>query len=267
MTCALIITTYNWKEALELVLLSALNQSELPEEIIIADDGSRNDTKELIENFAKNSSVPIIHSWQEDEGFRAASSRNKAIAKAKSNYIVLIDGDMILHKDFIKEHKLHAKEKQFIQGSRVLIQKEKSKTLIQDKKYSISPFDSGIKNRKNTIHNKTLSSIFSKNKNSLAGIKTCNMSFFKADCFDINGFNEDFIGWGREDSEFVVRLLNNGIKRKNIKFNCIAYHIWHNENPRANLTKNDALLKKSIDENLKYCQNGIKKYLGENSEY
>jgi len=266
MTSSLIITTYNWKEALELVLLSALDQSELPEEIIIADDGSREDTKELINSIFKNSPVPIRHSWQTDDGFRAASSRNKAIAKAKNGYIILIDGDMILHKDFIKEHKLHAKKGFFIQGSRVLIEKVKSKKLLNKKRYKICSFENGLKNRQNTIHNTSLSKLFSTQKNSLEGIKTCNMSFFKADCLHINGFNEDFIGWGREDSEFVVRLLNSGIKRKNIKFNCLAYHIWHTENSRKSLEKNDTLLTYAMEHNLSWCTNGINKYLGEISE-
>jgi len=267
MTSSLIITTYNWKEALELVLLSALEQSELPEEIIVADDGSRIDTKELVLAYKKDAPIPIIHTWQEDNGFRAASSRNKAVAKAKGQYIILIDGDMILHKDFIKEHKLHAKKGFFIQGSRVLIEKEKSTKLLNKKRYEIYSFESGLKNRKNTIHSKSLSKLFSTQKNSLEGIKTCNMSFFKNDCIKVNGFNEDFVGWGREDSEFIVRMLNNKIQRKNIKFNCIAYHIWHDENTREYLSKNNSLLQKAIDENLVYCNNGIDKYLGENSEY
>jgi len=88
-----------------------------------------------------------------------------------------------------------------------------------------------------------LSSIFSNKNNNLRGIKTCNMSFFKEDCLKVNGFNGDFIGWGREDSEFVVRLLNSGVHRQNIKFNCIAYHIWHSENTRESLKVNDETLK------------------------
>ena len=127
MTCSLIITTYNWKEALELVLLSALNQSELPDEIIIADDGSNEDTKKLVDIFIQNSKIPIIYSWQEDDGFQAAKSRNKAISKAKGNYIIIIDGDIILHKDFVKEHKKNGKQNYFIQGGRVLLMSKRVK--------------------------------------------------------------------------------------------------------------------------------------------
>lgn len=260
MTCSLIITTYNWKEALELVLISALNQSELADEIIIADDGSCEDTKQLIENFSQNSAISITHSWQEDDGFRVAQSRNKAIKKASSDYIILIDGDIILHKDFIKEHKQNAKENYFIQGSRVLMNEQKSQDILNNKQTNFSFFDDGLENRKNAIHCKILSSVFSNKKDNLKGIKTCNMSFFREDYLKVNGFNEDFVGWGREDSEFVVRLLNSGIHRQNIKFNCIAYHIWHSENTRESLKVNDEILKNSIKNRLKWCANGINKY-------
>ena len=120
MRCSLIITTYNWKEALELVLLSALSQSISPDEIIIADDGSRDDTKQLIENYIKKSDIPIIHSWQEDNGFRAAQSRNKAISKSSYEYIILIDGDIILEQNFIRDHKRFAKKGFFSQGGRAV---------------------------------------------------------------------------------------------------------------------------------------------------
>ena len=104
MDCSLIITTYNWEKALELVILSSIRQSYLPVEIIVADDGSTDDTRKLIKSFCNKSPIPIIHSWQKDKGFRAAKSRNKAISKAIGDYIILIDGDMILHKDFVRDH-------------------------------------------------------------------------------------------------------------------------------------------------------------------
>ena len=105
MRVSLIITTYNRPDALMLVLQSIANQTKLPEEVIIADDGSDNNTKELITNFQESSSFNIVHSWQEDKGFRAANSRNKAIAISNFEYIVLVDGDMILHPKFIQDQK------------------------------------------------------------------------------------------------------------------------------------------------------------------
>ncbi len=268
MTCSLIITTYNWEKALYHVLLSCSTQSVLPEEIIIADDGSLDKTKTLIEQFAKeHPTLTIIHSWQKDLGFRAAMSRNKAIAKASGTYIILIDGDMCLHQNFIKDHLSFAKKGFFSQGTRVLIKNKTTQKIFDSKKLSLNFFSRGISNRKNTIHSHFLSSLFSMQKNNLKGIKTCNLAFFKEDCIAINGFNEDFIGWGREDSEFAERLLNSGIKRQDIKFNAIAYHLYHHENTRASLPQNDAILKHTIEKKLAWCDNGIDKYLkGLNNE-
>ena len=104
MRVSLIITTYNRPDALLLVLRSIELQTSTPNEVIIADDGSGDDTKETIRAFQKTSDLNIIHSWQKDSGFRAAKSRNKAIAKSSNDYIILIDGDMILHPKFIQDH-------------------------------------------------------------------------------------------------------------------------------------------------------------------
>ena len=117
------------------------------------------------------------------------------------------------------------------------------------------------KNRKNSIHSGLLSKIFSKKRNHLRGIKSCNMAFYKQDCIDINGFNNEFEGWGREDSEFVVRLFNTGINRKSLRFNAIQYHLWHKEIDRTSLDFNNQLLQNSIKNKLKVCKKGINKYI------
>jgi len=263
MTCSLIITTYNWKEALELVLLSACNQSLPPSEIIIADDGSREDTKKLINEVAHNTTIPIIHSWQEDEGFRAAQSRNKAIAKAGAEYIIVVDGDIILHKDFIKDHMKFSQKDHFVQGIRAKLNQEKSEEIIKSKQFRFAPFEAGIKNKRNSIKLSLLSKIFSGKRyfNKLAMLQTCNMAFFRKDCILVNGFNEDFIGWGKEDSEFGYRLLSAGIKRMDLRFAAIGYHIHHEGNSRDMLEENIRIFQNTVDNKLCECKNGIRKYL------
>ena len=87
------------------------------------------------------------------------------------------------------------------------------------------------------------------------------MAFFKKDCININGFNNDFEGWGKEDSEFIVRLLNSGINRKNLRFNALQFHLWHNENARASLKQNEIIFNEAIDNKTKWCDNGINQYL------
>ena len=257
MKLTLIITTYNWPESLLLVIESIKRQTILPDEVIIADDGSNSSTKDLINDFKKNSELKIIHSWQKDIGFRAARSRNNAILKSTGEYIVLIDGDTILHCDFIKDHIMNAEPGNFVQGKRSLISKKQTNKALIEKKINFSFFSFGLKNRKNSIHSNLLSSIFSNDKNHLRGIKSCNMAFYKKDCLNVNGFNNEFEGWGREDSEFAVRLINSGVKRKSVRFNAIQFHLWHNENSRISLKRNDTMLGDAINNRIHWCENGI----------
>ena len=261
MRVSLIITTYNWPESLFLVLKSVENQKIVPEEIIIADDGSTVETKEMIGKFRRESELNIIHSWHEDIGFRAAKARNKAIAKSSGDYIVLIDGDIILHPKFIQDHVKNAKFGYFIQGSRVLLTQDITEQLIISQKISFSFFSRGIQSRKNAIHSNFLSKIFSTNRNSLRGTRCCNIAFFRQDCINVNGFNNEFEGWGREDSEFVVRLLNTGLNRKNVRFNAVQYHLWHKDTDRSHLDSNDQIMQNSIENKLKVCKKGINKYI------
>jgi glycosyltransferase involved in cell wall biosynthesis len=257
MKITLIITTYNWPESLSLVIKSIRRQTVHPDEIIVADDGSKDETKDLITYINDNFEMNIIHSWQNDNGFRAARSRNKAIFKASGDYIILIDGDVILHPNFIKDHIDKAEKGFFVQGSRALISEDETKKVIKTTEINFSVFSSKMKNRKNAIYSNFLSLLFSTKKNHLRGIKSCNMAFYKKDCVKINGFNNDFEGWGREDTEFVVRLINAGIKRKTIRFNMIQFHLWHKENLRISLKKNNAILDDAINNQIQCCKNGI----------
>ena len=257
MQISLIITTYNWKEALELSLNSALNQTIKPNEIIIADDGSTDDTLELITKITQKTDIKIIHSWQEDNGFRLAGSRNLAIKKSSFEYIIIIDGDMILDKDFIKNHLDIAEKNCYIQGSRVLLNDTISKNFLKSKNFKKPKVLSNqIKNNENSIKNFFLSKFISyKKSQNFKGVRGCNFAFFKQDFIKVNGFNEDFITWGREDSELIARLYNIGIQRKNLKFGGIQYHLFHNES-NSN-SKNDKILAKTKAEKLIWCSNGL----------
>jgi len=259
MTVSLIITTYNWPEALNVVLKSALKQSRFPDEVIVADDGSGIATAECIEEMGKTTSVPIHHVWQEDKGFRAASARNKAIRASNCDYLVLIDGDMLLHEKFIEDHLACAQKDTFMQGSRVLLTEEKTADVLSlpENVFRFSFFEKGLKNRKNTIYSRVLCKLFSKQKKGIRGIKTCNFALYREDAYRVNGFNECFVGWGREDSEFVVRLMNAGIARKDVKFSAIAYHLYHRENTRDSLPLNDKMLQEAILEKKRWCTKGL----------
>ena len=261
MRISLIVTTYNRPDALLLVLKSIQCQSMQPFEVIIADDGSNNKTKDLVFDFLSKTKLNLKYSFQEDLGFRAARSRNKAISIASGDYIILIDGDMILHSEFIKDHAINSEPGFFIQGSRVLLTRDMTKYVVNSQRLIFHFFGRGLNNRLNSIHSNFLSRIFSIKRNYLKGIKTCNMSFFRKDCVSVNGFNNEFEGWGREDSEFVARLFHKGINRNTLKFSAIQFHLWHNEDNRELLKNNNQLLQKTLDGELKWCESGMDSFL------
>ncbi|WP_249961838.1 glycosyltransferase family 2 protein [Histophilus somni] len=265
LTTALIITTYNRPDALEAVLVSVLAQSLLPNEVIIADDGSTEDTKELIQKYQAIFPIPLKHVWQPDTGFRLAESRNKALSLVESEYVITIDGDMVLHPQFISDHCKAAEKNVFVGGGRILLTKDKTTALLQSsEQYSpLKWYEKGLETRVEkrlmALHIPFLSEFIQRTKrvHYYKGIRGCNMAFFLSDALEINGFNNDFVGWGREDSEFVARFFNNGGKRKNIKFAAIAYHLWHPEEDREALPVNDELLKRAIEDKLVFCSNGL----------
>ena len=261
MKVSLIITTYNWKEALELSLLSGLNQKEKPVEIVVADDGSRSDTGKMIAAIAAQSPIPVIHSWQEDKGFRLSASRNKAIAKTSGDYIVLIDGDIIMEEHFIADHIHFAQRGCFAQGTRVLLKEGLSEEVLARKKMPETLCKKGVENRKNCLRSAFLSRLISFKNRGMNGVRTCNFAFWREDALAVNGFNEDFIGWGREDSEFTARLLNYGLMRRSVKFNALAYHLYHSRNDRSHLPENDRLLEETIEQKRIWCEKGVNAYL------
>ncbi len=261
MKCSLIICTYNWPEALKMVLLSALEQSVVPNEIIIADDGSEKSTEIVIREFAKKTSIPLVHSWQKDEGCRIPHSRNRAISKSKFEYIIMIDGDTVLHEDFIKDHKKFGQKGFYIQGSRVLLQPKFTFNILSKGKFKKPVFfQKHAKNKINMLRIPILAKIMSQFKSqNINRIRGCNYSIFKEDIISVNGFSEEIKTWGREDSEFVQRLFNKGTYKLNLKFSGIQYHLYHIE--REHNKTNDDILKDTIQKNIVWCKIGIDRYL------
>ena len=261
MNCSLIICTYNWPEALSLVLSSVASQSTLPNEVIIADDGSDESTARVIKKISTKISIPIIHSWQEDIGCRIPHSRNRAISKSSYEYIIMVDGDTVLHEDFVKDHKRFAQEGIYIQGSRVLLQSKFSNTLIKNSLFIKPSVNSNhAKNKINMLRLPFLTKLMSYFKNqNINRIRGCNFSIFKNDIIKVNGFNEGITTWGREDSEFVQRLFNTGVHKQHLKFSGIQYHLYHKE--RSHNNTNNKILEAAIKNNISWCRLGLDRYI------
>lgn len=263
MKTTLIVTTYNRPDALEAVLKSIQHQTVMPDEVIVADDGSRDDTRQLVERFMHDFPTKLLHCWHEDRGFRLSEIRNKAILQSSGDYIIMVDGDMVLNHNFVRDHIMLARPNQFIQGSRVLMSQQLTDDFLhKNKAVKLSWYTKGIKNRLNAMSVKGLMKCVSKHygPKGIESVRGCNMSYWKADVEKVNGFNQDFVGWGREDSEFVVRMLNNGYQRINAKFGCVGFHLWHPENKRSDeeLAENDKRLAEALKNKVMTCKNGLK---------
>lgn len=257
----LLISTYNWEDALRLCLSSASIQTVAPSEIVIADDGSREETRKLIDEFRTILKVPIVHVWQEDNGFRLAAIRNKAIAQATGDYIIQIDGDVIMERHFIQDHIELMEKGSFICGSRTKLGQIVTSRLI--KEVSLKPNVSELTASfvLNSFRSKTLRSfLINRYAKTISHMRGCNMAFWRDEFIAVNGYNEDLREWGHEDTELVYRLYFSGVNKKSLKMGGIVYHLWHKEASRNNLKAHLSILNSVKKNQTKWCDNGIDKY-------
>lgn len=257
---SLIITTYNNPRYLGKVIESVLVQSRLPGEVLIADDGSTQETADLVRMFASRASFPVHHVWHEDKGFRAAKIRNEAVRRSAGDYIILLDGDCVAGCRFVEDHAALSETGCFVQGKRILVSRQ-----------AVAHFDHAsanspgrllvlsLKRQISNIHHLPRLPRYKSSRNRiLRNIKSCNMAFFRKDIFAVNGFNEDFIGWGNEDSDLACRFFKYGLLKKVHPFMAICFHLWHPTNKTIN-AKNQLLLQEAIASQEYFCRNGLVK--------
>lgn len=243
MTVTLMISTYNRPDALRLCVMSALRQTRLPDQIVIGDDGSRPDTAEAVKELQAASPVPITYVWQPDEGFQLAKIRNRSVAAATGEYIIQVDGDIIMDRRFVADHVALARPGVMLRGRRVCLTDPRSRALCaQGRLPRLGLFSLGIEKRRlNALHllplAKWLSPRYRKHR---AGIMGCNMSFWKKDFAAVNGYDENFVGWGCEDSDLATRMEMNGTGKMDLKFAAIAWHLHHGHPHMDNLDNNQA---------------------------
>lgn len=246
---SVIVSTYNWPEALKLVLLSLNNQTDNSFEIIVVDDGSTFETKEMLDQFKLNANFSLKHVWQEDKGFRVARARNAGIKNASGEYVIFFDGDCVLNPFFIEHHRKLAEKNCFVVGHRVILSKRYTQNILKQEiaiwvKNSFYWLIQALKGNVNKFFPKLYIPFLNRHKqpNNWKGAQTCNLAFWRNDLLGVKGFDESFEGWGFEDSDLVIRIINNGKKRKSGKFATEVFHLWHKVAIRSNKEKNNVLL-------------------------
>jgi O-antigen ligase len=266
---SLIVLTYNWPNALQQVLRSIAAQTRLPDEVIVADDGSTGATREVIEAMRSAFPVPLLHVWQEDLGFRAARARNEGIAASSGVYVVLIDGDMVLHPSFVADHLMLAARGHFLQGGRFKTTAQETARLLAGGRPIFAPwaaadfhvFD-GIR-RIYALRAPWLARWKANGRNG-GRVMSCNMSFWRSDLLRVNGFDERMEGYGAEDRELAARLGNAGVRRRQVKWAALAAHLEHATRAQPDVDDmslpNNRLFRATLTEHITRCECGIDRH-------
>jgi glycosyltransferase involved in cell wall biosynthesis len=272
---SLIITTYNRPDALRLVLLGVARQllgdvlrSEQVE-VLIADDGSREDTRTLVQECARDFPFPLHHVWHEDRGFRAGAIRNRAAVRAQGRYLIFVDGDCIPASDFLHRHWQLAEPGWSVAGNRALLSETFTAAISASQSGALlgwSAMDAWRAHRHGDI-NKTfplmrlsLGPLRKLGARNWKTFRTCNVGVWRNDFERVNGFDEDFQGWGFEDSDLAVRLLRSGCRIKSGRFAAMVYHLWHRENDRSQQAENWERFLKVLESDHVRARRGLDQY-------
>ncbi|MBU3633756.1 MULTISPECIES: glycosyltransferase family 2 protein [unclassified Polynucleobacter] len=252
---SILLATYNWPQALKLCLESLATQTDHHFEIIIADDGSTESTKQIIDAFQSTHSLSITHLWQEDQGFRKTKILNQAIEAAKGDYLIFLDGDCLVQPDFVARHRELAQKGFLVTGSRVLLNEKLTQELLATSRWDFKLFISKLlEYRLNAGINKYWPLKIKLGNGSWRDykkfvwrrIKGCNMACWKTDAQAIDGFDETMTGWGHEDADFVFRLQRHHIKRKSGSWSTEVLHLFHQIHDQSNAAENARRVREKI---------------------
>lgn len=260
---AVIISTYNKPEDLKCVLQAYSFQTDKNFSIYVADDGSSDETRNLIHTIRAEFPVPLHHIWHKDDGFRLSEIRNLALLDITEPYVFITDGDCIPLPSLIASHRRLRKQGSFLTGSRLLLNKAFS-TQVRKQEINLRLLTTtktllSLKRSKsiNRIWPAFIPPFIGIESSKLSSLRGCHMSFWLKDLQTINGYDQSFTGWGREDSDIAARLFHAGIKRRNL-YGTPLLHLWHQEHSRDQLEGNDEMLNICLKEKRIEALHGLK---------
>ncbi|WP_404368188.1 glycosyltransferase family 2 protein [Marinobacter sp.] len=267
-----VITTYNSPLWLTKVLTGYENQTLRDFRTIIADDGSTDETRAVIDQFRARGILQIDHVWHEDRGFRKCEILNRAIAQTDCDYLIFTDGDCIPQPDFIATHQHLAEPGYFLSGGYIKLTMPVSEQISEEDIASGEIFDprwliAHGQRRSHKLWKLSSSALWKRLLNSFtptaASWNGMNSSTWTKDLIAVNGFNED-MQYGGLDRELGERLWNYGHKSKQIRYSTVCLHLDH---PRGYSkpeiwAKNRAIRKAVKDNRRWWADNGIVKSAG-----
>jgi len=243
---SVIVTTYNRSDALARCLDGLYAQTERDFEILIADDGSNASHRNVMAYSLRQSPVPIQHVYHDDQGFRAAAIRNRAVAASHGDYLLFLDGDCVPFPSFIVRHRRLARPKHFVPGNRLLLSARLTQWVLHeafplheaDWRFWLRARLRGDVNRLLPLWSLPLGALRRLQPHKWQHAMTCNLGVWKRDFLAVNGFDESFSGWGYEDSDLVIRLLHAGVQRLEGRFAVPVCHLWHPPNDPSRREEN-----------------------------
>ena len=262
---SVIISTYNREDALDAVLRSLAHQSDPDFEVIIADDGSSSATAHVVDAWKAKIARRVEHVWHPDEGFRLAEIRNRAILAARGTYCIFLDGDCIVREDFVATHRRLAERGWFVTGNRSLLSSELTAKVLGEnlapETWSqarwLSERGRGGINRLSGLLQLPLGPLRRIRHSAWRGARACNLAVWRVDLERVDGFDAEYKGWGKEDSDFIVRLLHAGVHRKDGVFATGVIHLWHADADRSRLSENESRLGAVIADRRVRARQGI----------
>ncbi len=228
-----IVSTYNNPEWLEKVLWGLMNQTHPANEILIADDGSDERTRELIRRY--QSRLPLKHVWHEDKGFRKTTILNQAVLAAQSEYLIFMDQDLVPRRDFISQHYKHARRGHFVSGGAIMVPETLSHALTEEDIRSGNAFRIGWLRTHGMPWNWKMSKLWSnpllcRLMNFLTPTNASwnggNASTWREYIIQAKGFDTR-MRYGAEDREFGQRLENAGITGIQLRYGTPLLHLYH----------------------------------------
>ncbi|HMF26401.1 MAG TPA: glycosyltransferase family 2 protein [Pseudolabrys sp.] len=262
---SVIVSTYNREDALDAVLRSLAHQSDRNFEVIVADDGSGPPTAQLVDAWKPRIARRVEHVWHTDQGFRLAEIRNRAILVSQGAYCIFLDGDCIVREDFVATHRGLAEHGWFVTGNRSLLSSELTAKVIRENltpetwgsaRWLTERWRGGI-NRLSGLVQLPLGPLRRIRHSAWRGARACNLAVWRGDLDRVDGFDADYKGWGKEDSDFIVRLLRTGVRRKDGVFATGVIHLWHPEADRSQLPENESKLSAVIGGGRVRAQRGL----------
>jgi glycosyltransferase involved in cell wall biosynthesis len=255
-----VVCTYNRPDALRAVLAGLRDQSRSDFEVIVADDGSGEPTRAVVQGMMPALQGRLRHAWQEDRGFRVAAARNLAASQARSPYLVFLDGDCVPRTSFVHAYIRLMHPNLLIRGSRVLCDQRLTRMIesgeaVDAHRWTLDQLRSwrraGHLNRLGPLRRgfvDGLRMLASRTRpRNWKLLRGCNFMVPAEAYRAVGGCDETFEGWGFEDSDLCIRLMNQGLRIRRAAADACVLHLWHRENDRRfegeNLARLEATLR------------------------